>query len=73
MSKHQKTELKTIEIQQSINEQRANDIRCKEMVKMRRRADRISLCRRMYLEAEEAEIDMNIQKVNAPKIVTCNL
>lgn len=73
MSKHQKTELKTIEIQQSINEQRANDIRCMEMVKMRRRADRISLCRRMYLEAEEAEIDMNIQKVNAPKIVTCNL
>lgn len=62
MSKAQKSELHIIQVQKQIAEQRKYDTRCKEMCNMRRRAARVSLFKRMHMEAVEAEIEANINK-----------
>ncbi|XP_050433227.1 uncharacterized protein LOC126841046 [Adelges cooleyi] len=51
-----------LKVQKQIAEQRKYDTRCKEMCNMRRRAARVSLFKRMHMEAAEAEIEANINK-----------
>lgn len=64
MTKLPETELKTIELKQQFSEQKAQETLCKEMDRMRQKAGKMSLYKRIHLEMEEAEIEMNIQKVN---------
>lgn len=52
-----------IELKKRIAEQKINDVRCKEMHKILRKADNRALYRRMHLESSEEEMYMNILKV----------
>lgn len=68
MKKNLKSELKLLEIQQSINEQQINRVRCEESDRMRRKADQMLLCRRMHLESAEEQMYMDIINVGTVTI-----
>lgn len=63
MNSKQQRPFVLIELKKRIAEQKINDVRCKEMHKILRKADNRALYRRMHLESSEEEIYMNIQRV----------
>lgn len=68
MEKKLKSELKHLEIQRSIDEQKINRVRCEESDRMRRKADQMVLCRRMHLESAEEQMYMDI--INVGTVIT---
>jgi len=61
---HKTTELMAIETQKKVNEQKILDARCREIDRICRKADRMSLIRHQQLKSLDEEDRMNALKVH---------